>query len=439
MRKIYWRQFLLLSLILTILPSFFLIFTAICHTTQENTISHIYDQEKVFFDSPQTSSIQLFTVPPRYLVVPYQEFVIRTSITCRTFKLDNPAKDSTKFHPKYSKYLRGPFPYVLPYTNITYNDIENFYTNILVNKKRDTPIIQTSFANNITFENIPYIFQQGMWHPLGITSIQRTAILVPLQNREYNAKTFLFNMHAFARRQQLTYTIILIEQASPLGHRFNKGRLYNTAINYLEKQSLNITCLVLHDADLIPEDDGNFYTCETKYPKHTTSRVRELNNKRGYIRYYEFLIGGVLLLTFDMYKTLNGFSNLYWGWGGEDDDLALRLIQQRMCIVRPIYELAIYTGLPHPRGPRNNARFGLLTWSTLRFHTDGYAQIESLTRIIDIHQTLTVTYLKLDVNPDKTLNKQSSMGNISSLLNTINVHMTSTIKTIIRTKTIKES
>ncbi|CAF0831378.1 unnamed protein product, partial [Rotaria sordida] len=349
------------------------------------------------------------------------------------------AKDSTKFHPKYSKYLHGPFPYVLPYTNITYNDIENFYTNILVNKKRDTQIIQTSFANNITFENIPYIFQQGMWHPLGITSIQRTAILVPLQNREYNAKTFLFNMHAFARRQQLTYTIILIEQVSPLDHRFNKGRLYNTAINYLEKQSLNITCLILHDADLIPEDDGNFYTCETKYPKHTTSRVRELNNKRGYIRYYEFLIGGVLLLTFDMYKTLNGFSNLYWGWGGEDDDLALRLIQQRMCIVRPIYELAIYTGLPHPRGPRNNARFGLLTWSTLRLRTDGYAQIESLTRIIDIHQTLTVTYLKLDVNLDKTLNKQSSIGNISSLLNTINVNMTSTIKTIIRTKTIKES
>ncbi|CAF4211415.1 unnamed protein product, partial [Rotaria sordida] len=175
MRKVYWCRFLLPSLILTILPLFFLIFTTICHTTQEDTIPRIYDRRKIFFDSSQNSSIRSFSIPPRYLVVPYQEFVLRTSITCRTFKLDNPAKDSTKFHPKYSKYLRGPFPYVLPYTNITYNYIENFYTNILVNKKRDTPIIQTSFANNITFENIPYIFQQGMWHPLGITSIQRTA------------------------------------------------------------------------------------------------------------------------------------------------------------------------------------------------------------------------------------------------------------------------
>ncbi len=107
---------------------------------------------------------------------------------------------------------------------------------------------------------------------------------------------------------------------------------------------MNITCLILHDVDLIPENDGNFYACEPLYPKHTTSRVRQLDSGRGYTRYYEFLIGGVLILTFDMYKALNGFSNLYWGWGGEDDDLALRLIRKRTCIVRPDYELAIYIG-----------------------------------------------------------------------------------------------
>jgi len=107
---------------------------------------------------------------------------------------------------------------------------------------------------------------------------------------------------------------------------------------------LNVTCVILHDVDLIPEDDGNFYTCEPSSPKHTTSRVRQIPNGRGYNRYYEFLIGGVLLVTFDVYKSLNGFSNLYWGWGGEDDDLALRLIRRRMCVVRPNYEVAIYVG-----------------------------------------------------------------------------------------------
>jgi len=100
--------------------------------------------------------------------------------------------------------------------------------------------------------------------------------------------------------------------------------------------------------DLIPENDGNFYSCEPTHPKHTTIRIRQLSNTRGYTRYYEFLIGGVLLLTLDMYKAVNGFSNLYWGWGGEDDDLSLRLIQRRMCVVRPSYDSATYAGKKTP-------------------------------------------------------------------------------------------
>lgn len=115
-------------------------------------------------------------------------------------------------------------------------------------------------------------------------------------------------------------------------------------MRYLQQKALNITCLILHDVDLLPEHDGNLYACESNYPKHTTSRVRQLASTRGYIRYYEFLIGGVLMMPVNMYRRLNGFSNLYWGWGGEDDDLALRLLQRQMCVVRPSYDLAIYVG-----------------------------------------------------------------------------------------------
>jgi hypothetical protein len=125
----------------------------------------------------------------------------------------------------------------------------------------------------------------------------------------------------------------------------------------------------LHDVDLIPENDGNFYACEPNYPKHTTSRVQQIGSKRGYQRFYEFLIGGVLLLTFDMYKTLNGFSNLYWGWGGEDDDLSLRLIQRRICIARPDYAVAIYSGktktmLAFQFWQSSSNSFASCTWST---------------------------------------------------------------------------
>jgi GT2 family glycosyltransferase len=39
---------------------------------------------------------------------------------------------------------------------------------------------------------------------------------------------------------------------------------------------------------------------------------------------YEMLVGGVLAMRRDQFKTVNGFSNEFWGWGGEDDDMAYR-------------------------------------------------------------------------------------------------------------------
>jgi len=156
--------------------------------------------------------IQPSTIPSEYLLIPYREFAMRTSISCHSFKLDEPKKKLSKLHPRHSPYLRGTFPYIVPKLTITFDDIEKFYTKILVKKKNNSLVIDTSFASNITFENIPYKYKNGMWHPIGVISAQRTAILIPLKGRDYNAKAFLLNMHAFARRQLLTYTILLIEQ-----------------------------------------------------------------------------------------------------------------------------------------------------------------------------------------------------------------------------------
>ena len=39
---------------------------------------------------------------------------------------------------------------------------------------------------------------------------------------------------------------------------------------------------------------------------------------------YEDYVGGVVALKEDLFMNMNGISNLYFGWGGEDDDIQRR-------------------------------------------------------------------------------------------------------------------
>ena len=40
---------------------------------------------------------------------------------------------------------------------------------------------------------------------------------------------------------------------------------------------------------------------------------------------YTGLFGGAIALTSEQFKKVNGFSNVFYGWGGEDDDFYSRL------------------------------------------------------------------------------------------------------------------
>src|SRR5690348_16152566 len=121
MRKMYWRRSSVSSLNLSILLICFIIFTTMFHIKQENFFSLIYTTPIKCNEFNKNPLIQSSTVPPHYLVIPYREFALRTSISRRSFKLDEPKINLSKFHPRHSSYLRGTFPYIIPYSNITFD------------------------------------------------------------------------------------------------------------------------------------------------------------------------------------------------------------------------------------------------------------------------------------------------------------------------------
>lgn len=57
-------------------------------------------------------------------------------------------------------------------------------------------------------------------------------------------------------------------------------------------------------------------------------------DKFRYVLTYDYLVGGVLAIRADQYLTLNGFSNRFEGWGGEDDDFADRIASKNLKVLR---------------------------------------------------------------------------------------------------------
>ena len=55
---------------------------------------------------------------------------------------------------------------------------------------------------------------------------------------------------------------------------------------------------------------------------------------------YKALFGGVVALKRQHFEDVNGFSNQFWGWGGEDDDMFNRVKHAGMNITRYSADIA---------------------------------------------------------------------------------------------------
>ena len=76
-------------------------------------------------------------------------------------------------------------------------------------------------------------------------------------------------------------------------------------------------------------------------------------------------------MTPDQFAAVNGFPNLYSGWGFEDDDLYMRVRRAVLTPCRFDMLLSRYTMLNHPRPEVSPTSFDLFLTADERFDTDG--------------------------------------------------------------------
>lgn len=153
----------------------------------------------------------------------------------------------------------------------------------------------------------------GKFTPTHCNPIQKVAFIIPFRDRESHLKIFLNHMHSILPSQEIEYQFFIIEQNEPT--IFNKGTLMN--VGFLEASKLyEFDCVIFHDVDLLAEDGRNLYNCVNS-PRHIGSHV----DKYGYKVFYSGLVGGSISFSPTQFLTINGYSTIFYGWGGEDDDM----------------------------------------------------------------------------------------------------------------------
>lgn len=198
----------------------------------------------------------------------------------------------------------------------------------------------------------PYDFLQpspgGWFVPKHCKPLIKTAVIVPYRNRSTQLQVFVNYMHQFLQHQNIHYRIIVVEQSDSLP--FNRAKMINFGARFAI--DANYTCLILHDVDLIPLASGNLYGCSRR-PRHMSSSLDTFRYNLPYLT----LFGGAISILSDQYKSVNGMSNSFYGWGGEDDDFYSRLEINNLEPYRFEPEISKYTMLVHKKEPKNGDRF----------------------------------------------------------------------------------
>ena len=216
------------------------------------------------------------------------------------------------------------------------------------------------------------------------------AVLVPYRDRWQQLQAFVPYMSEYLKNQKINFQIYVVHQVD--NYRFNRGALLNVGYLYAREKS---DYLALHDVDLLPNNPRISYA----YPK----AVGPLHVAAPqYHPFYNFdkYFGGIILIRNEHYEKVNGFANKFWGWGLEDDEFRLRIIDTGLVIQQPLLSSGKYDTFLHTE---SSAKRDKKDWDVferrIRDRVQGYRDVDMLQAPTVSHNSIKgYAYTLIDVS-----------------------------------------
>jgi hypothetical protein len=147
----------------------------------------------------------------------------------------------------------------------------------------------------------------------------KLGICIPYRNRKEHIEKLIPHLSEYLTKHGIEHKFYVGHQVDD--KLFNRGGMKNIAAHYAFEDGCDY--VAWHDVDMLAEDKDNLicdYSYPKEYPVHIATRLSKYSYGLGYDQYF----GGVVLFTKEQAYQTNGYSNDYWDWGQEDDDLFYR-------------------------------------------------------------------------------------------------------------------
>ena len=147
----------------------------------------------------------------------------------------------------------------------------------------------------------------------------KLGVCVPYRNRELHMHEFIPKVGKYLKNAGIDFQMYFCHQVDD--KLFNRGTTKNIAAKHALEEGCDY--VVFHDIDMIPEE-GADYSYPSEAPRHIATKISQMDYQ---LKYHEYF-GGAVLFTKEQLEATNGYSNNYWDWGMEDDDLFWRCYKE---------------------------------------------------------------------------------------------------------------